>query len=492
MADENIKNPNKNTLGGLFLSMLRIGIMGFGGGAALIPVIYSECVEDKHYVSEEEFDEVVTIANLTPGALPVEIAGGIGHILFGAKGTIAGAFGMALPGVSLLIILLVLLSFLSEGALLKIKYISVGITAYICILLVDYIKGCFEKKGTVDEFQGKKISAKIVNIHALIAILLVFILTGEKNIYSLLGLSRTPIFGLSTFEVFILVFFILHINAGEIKASQMIISLVTGIIYVLFKSRSFPWSSNYLIYGIYALMLVLSIAKLYFYMKEGRRISSIREHNLWRRDILMLLAITGIMLVISLLINKKALTFALNGFLSSVMSFGGGDAYLTVADGLFVANGIVDEGVFYESLVPIANVCPGSILCKVLSGIGFFMGSGFSSIFMALLGLSVSVMASMAAYGGLCAVYEYAGELPTFTVIKKWIRPIVSGLMITVMGSLLCSVKKIGGAEKGYLTILVGIISYAAGRLMLKMKCKRAIVTLVMALIAVAGCLILM
>ncbi|MBQ5370000.1 MAG: chromate transporter, partial [Bacteroidaceae bacterium] len=46
-----------------------------------------------------EYEEDVVVASITPGALPVEIASGIGRRLFGWKGLLAGSIGMALPGV---------------------------------------------------------------------------------------------------------------------------------------------------------------------------------------------------------------------------------------------------------------------------------------------------------------------------------------------------------------------------------------------------------
>ncbi len=61
---------------GLMQAMLRVGVIGFGGGNALIPVMEKEFVTKKSYVTKEEYDEAVLAASITPGALPVEIACG--------------------------------------------------------------------------------------------------------------------------------------------------------------------------------------------------------------------------------------------------------------------------------------------------------------------------------------------------------------------------------------------------------------------------------
>ena len=59
----------------LITIMLKIGAIGFGGGTALIPVIEDEVVNNS-LADEDEFNKDVIVANITPGALPVEIASG--------------------------------------------------------------------------------------------------------------------------------------------------------------------------------------------------------------------------------------------------------------------------------------------------------------------------------------------------------------------------------------------------------------------------------
>ena len=112
-------------------TMLKIGFIGFGGGSALIPVIEEEVVEKDKIVSEEEFNDDVMIASITPGALPVEVATGIGRQSSGLKGMAAAATAMALPGALLTVLLQAVIS--SAGSMVKsqINYLSVGISAFI-------------------------------------------------------------------------------------------------------------------------------------------------------------------------------------------------------------------------------------------------------------------------------------------------------------------------------------------------------------------------
>ena len=60
------------------LSFFKIGCIGFGGGTSLIPVIEEEAVENCKLVTKEEYDTVVIVGNITPGALTMKISAGIG------------------------------------------------------------------------------------------------------------------------------------------------------------------------------------------------------------------------------------------------------------------------------------------------------------------------------------------------------------------------------------------------------------------------------
>jgi chromate transporter len=169
----------------------------------------------------------------------------------------------------------------------------------------------------------------------------------------------------------------------------------------------------------------------------------------FRDETIALILFFGILAGTSELITRGGAAFLWKGLLSSLMSFGGGDAYLTVADGLFVQSEIITEDQFYSTLVPTVNILPGSILCKTLSGIGYLygldqIGTHAGAIAMAVIGFACSVVASCGVFTLVGYVYECFGNLTIFRQIKKWIRPIVSGLMGNVMLSLIYQSKKLG------------------------------------------------
>lgn len=87
----------------LFFTFFKIGSFTFGGGWAMISIIKREIVEQHHWIDEEEFLDLLAVAQSMPGILAVNISTVIGDRLRGVRGSIAASLGTILP--SFLIIL---------------------------------------------------------------------------------------------------------------------------------------------------------------------------------------------------------------------------------------------------------------------------------------------------------------------------------------------------------------------------------------------------
>ena len=89
------------SLFGLFWIFFKIGLVFFGGGYVILPVIHRELVSNLHLLTEREFIDGTAISQLTPGPVAI-IATFAGFIIAGVKGAIVGTFGMFLPGSTLM------------------------------------------------------------------------------------------------------------------------------------------------------------------------------------------------------------------------------------------------------------------------------------------------------------------------------------------------------------------------------------------------------
>jgi len=92
-----------------FLTFFKIGMFTLGGGYAMIPIIESEVVDKRKWITKEEFLDLIAIAQSCPGVFAVNISIFIGYKLKKVKGALACSFGTALP--SFLIILAIAMFF---------------------------------------------------------------------------------------------------------------------------------------------------------------------------------------------------------------------------------------------------------------------------------------------------------------------------------------------------------------------------------------------
>lgn len=81
----------------LFLSFLKVGLFSVGGGYAAIPLIQSQIVEGKNWITMSEFTNLVTIAEMTPGPISVNSATFVGIRIAGIPGAFAATAGCIAP-----------------------------------------------------------------------------------------------------------------------------------------------------------------------------------------------------------------------------------------------------------------------------------------------------------------------------------------------------------------------------------------------------------
>jgi len=89
----------------LFFEFFKIGLFTFGGGQAMLPIMQRELVTNLHWISMDNFLKFVSIAEVTPGPVALNMGTFIGYELHGISGAILSTGGVVAP--SFLIILLI-------------------------------------------------------------------------------------------------------------------------------------------------------------------------------------------------------------------------------------------------------------------------------------------------------------------------------------------------------------------------------------------------
>nr|WP_297461557.1 chromate transporter [uncultured Halomonas sp.] len=90
----------------LSMAFLRIGLLGFGGGPSMIPLVYQEVVKRYAWMSDEEFGDVLAIGNTLPGPIATKMAGTIGYRIGGLAGCLNAVIAVVVPVVLAMILLL--------------------------------------------------------------------------------------------------------------------------------------------------------------------------------------------------------------------------------------------------------------------------------------------------------------------------------------------------------------------------------------------------
>ena len=94
----------------LFGTFAKVGVMTFGGGYAMLPILQREVVEHKGWATEEELMDYFAIGQCTPGVIAVNTATFIGQKHRGWLGGIVATLGVVFPSLVIISILAGLLS----------------------------------------------------------------------------------------------------------------------------------------------------------------------------------------------------------------------------------------------------------------------------------------------------------------------------------------------------------------------------------------------
>lgn len=165
----------------IFAVFFFIGIYNFGGGYAMVPLIISQVVEKYGWITLDEFINFLTISQVTPGPIAINLATFIGYTVGnGILGAIVTTFAVVLPS---FIIISMIVFFMKkfknnkhiENFFIGIRPIVVGLIATSCLSIVD--KSFF-------------------SIYSLTVFCAIFYLTTYKNLHPIIAIFLTGFIGM--------------------------------------------------------------------------------------------------------------------------------------------------------------------------------------------------------------------------------------------------------------------------------------------------------
>jgi len=162
----------------LFLTFAKVGVLTFGGGYAMLPILQREVVESKHWATEEELMDYYAVGQCTPGIIAVNTATFIGRKQAGILGGVIATLGVAFPSLLIISLLSEVISRFSQVAV--VQHAFAGIRVCVCVLIFNAVMK-LAKKSIKDLFSGV--------VFAVVLLLSVFGLVSSPILVVLAGLA---------------------------------------------------------------------------------------------------------------------------------------------------------------------------------------------------------------------------------------------------------------------------------------------------------------
>ena len=121
----------------LFIAFARVGVLTFGGGYAMLPILQREIVEKNNWATDEELMDYYAIGQCTPGVIAVNTATFIGQKNKGIIGGIMATLGVVMPSLIIITAIAAFISNFSDLAIVKNAF--AGVRVCVCVLIFNAV-----------------------------------------------------------------------------------------------------------------------------------------------------------------------------------------------------------------------------------------------------------------------------------------------------------------------------------------------------------------
>jgi len=137
-----------NELFELFVTFAKVGVMTFGGGYAMLPILQREVSENKGWASEEELMDYYAVGQCTPGIIAVNTATFVGRKQAGVIGGIVATAGIVFPSLVIICIIAGILNNFADIPAVKSAFAAIRVC--VCVLIFNALTKLW-KKAIVDK-----------------------------------------------------------------------------------------------------------------------------------------------------------------------------------------------------------------------------------------------------------------------------------------------------------------------------------------------------
>lgn len=132
----------------LFVTFAKVGVMTFGGGYAMLPILQREVGDNKGWATEGEMMDYFAIGQCTPGIIAVNTATFVGQKQKGILGGIVATLGLVFPSLVIISLLAGVIEAFSH--LVWVQHAFAGVRICVCVLILNSVVKLY-KKAVVDK-----------------------------------------------------------------------------------------------------------------------------------------------------------------------------------------------------------------------------------------------------------------------------------------------------------------------------------------------------
>ena len=128
---------NTKLLAQLFLTFAKVGVMTFGGGMAMLPILQREVVEHNGWATEEEIMDYYAMGQCLPGIIMVNTSVFVGRRHKGVAGGIVAGLGSAFPSLVIITVIAMFLTAFAEYPVVQNAF--AGVRACVVVLIINAV-----------------------------------------------------------------------------------------------------------------------------------------------------------------------------------------------------------------------------------------------------------------------------------------------------------------------------------------------------------------
>ncbi len=127
----------------LLLSFMKIGLLTFGGGYVMVPLIQREVIERRGWIQNEEFISLLSIAQSIPGPIALNSSAFVGYKTRGYIGALTAILGVVFPSFAILLIVAVFFSAIRENAVVEAAFHGMrpAVVALMAVPMLSLMRG---------------------------------------------------------------------------------------------------------------------------------------------------------------------------------------------------------------------------------------------------------------------------------------------------------------------------------------------------------------